>query len=224
MNLAALQTLVAAGESERLEFKKSTGELKGGLETTCAFLNGQGGKVLFGVTKSGRIQGQDISDSTLQDVAREILRLEPPATLTQMRVPVEGAREVLVLETTDRSLAPYTYHGRPYRRIGSTTSLMPQPDYERRLLERGHPQRRWENQIAERYGLKDLDTKELRRAMSDAVAAGRLEAPVTDPLEALKKLKLVEDGRCCKPPWSRLPRSCCPTTRSAACAWRDFAA
>ena len=31
--------------------------------------------------------------------------------------------------------------------------------------------------------------------MSDAVAAGRLEAPVTDPLEALKKLKLVEDGR-----------------------------
>lgn len=195
MNPAALQTLVAEGESERLEFKKSTGELKGGLDTTCAFLNGQGGKVLFGVTKSGRIQGQDIGDSTLQDIAREIMRLEPPATLLQTRVPVEGTREVLVLETTDRSLAPYTYHGRPYRRIGSTTSQMPQLEYQRRLLERGHPQRRWENQIAERYGLKDLDTKEVRRAVADAVAAGRLETPVTNPLEALKKLKLVEDGR-----------------------------
>jgi ATP-dependent DNA helicase RecG len=72
---------------------------------------------------------------------------------------------------------------------------VPQADYERRLLERGHPQRRWENQVAERYQLKDLDAKELGRAMSDAVAAGRLEAPVTDPVEALKKLKLIEDGR-----------------------------
>ncbi len=125
MNLTALQALVAEGESERLEFKKSTGDLKGGMETLCAFLNGQGGKVLFGVTTSGRIQGQDVSDSTLQDIAREILRLEPPATLSQMRVPVQGTREVLVVETTDHSLAPYTYNGRPYRRIGSTTSQMP---------------------------------------------------------------------------------------------------
>jgi len=195
MNLASLQALVAEGESAQLEFKKSTGDLKGGLETTCAFLNGHGGKVLFGVTKGGRILGQDINDHTLQEVAREILRLEPPATLTQTRVPVEGTREVLVLGTTDRSQAPYTFNGRPYRRISSTTSLMPQGEYEQRLLEREHPQRRWENQVAPRYRLKDLDRKEIRRAVSDAVATGRLEAPVTDPIEALRKLKLVEDGR-----------------------------
>jgi ATP-dependent DNA helicase RecG len=194
MNLEQLKRLVAGGESEQLEFKKSTGDLKGGMETLCGFLNGQGGKVLFGVTKGGRIQGQDISDNTLQEVAREILRLEPPATLTQMRVSVEGTREVLVLETTDRSLAPYTFNGRPYRRIGTTTSQMLQAEYERRLLERGHPQRRWENLPAERYGLKDLDLKEVRRAVADAVAAGRLDPPVMGPTEALKKLKLIEDG------------------------------
>jgi hypothetical protein len=34
------------GESEQSEFKKSTGELKGGLETLCALLNGQGGRVM----------------------------------------------------------------------------------------------------------------------------------------------------------------------------------
>jgi ATP-dependent DNA helicase RecG len=156
MNLEQLKHLVAGGESERLEFKKSTGDLKGGLKTLCGFLNGQGGKVLFGVTTSARIDGQEIGDSTLQDVAREILRLEPAVTVSEVRVPVEGTREVLVLETTDRSLAPYTYNGRPYRRIGNTTSQMPQAEYERRLLERGHPQRRWENQVAEHYRLKDL--------------------------------------------------------------------
>jgi ATP-dependent DNA helicase RecG len=124
MNLAALQALVAEGESERLEFKKSTGDLKGGMETLCAFLNGQGGKVLFGVTTSGRIQGQEISDNTLQEVAREIVRLEPPATLVQTRVPVEGAREVLVLETTDRSQAPYIFGGRPYRGAWARCALV----------------------------------------------------------------------------------------------------
>ncbi|MHB1423322.1 MAG: ATP-binding protein [Gemmataceae bacterium] len=194
MNLVQLKRLVSGGESERLEFKKSTGELKEGMQTLCGFLNGQGGKVLFGVTKSGKIQGQDISDNTLQEVAREIVRLEPAATIAQMRVPVEGTREVLMLETTDRSQAPYTYNGRPYRRIGTTTSQMPQAEYERRLLERGHPQRRWENQLAERYRLKDLDMKEVRHAVADAVAAGRLESPVTNPTEALEKLKLVEHG------------------------------
>jgi ATP-dependent DNA helicase RecG len=194
MNRAQLQRLVAGGESDRLEFKKSTGELKGGLESLCAFLNGRGGKVLIGVTKSGRIQGQQISDSTLQDVAREIVRLEPPATISQVRIQVEGIREVLVLETTDRSLAPYTYNGRPFRRIGTTTSQMPQAEYERRLLERGHPERRWENQPAQRYRLRDLDAKEIRRAVTDAVAAGRLELAVTDPEEALDKLKLI-DGK-----------------------------
>jgi ATP-dependent DNA helicase RecG len=57
MTLAELQNLVAdsKGEWEHLELKKSTCELPGGMETLCAFLNGLGGKVLFGVTNVGRI-------------------------------------------------------------------------------------------------------------------------------------------------------------------------
>jgi ATP-dependent DNA helicase RecG len=195
MNLEQLKRLVAAGESEQLEFKKTTGDLKGGLETLCGFLNARGGRVLFGVTQGGKVQGQDVRDATLQDVAREIVRLEPPATIAQMRVPVAGTHEVLMLETTDRSQAPYTYHGRPYRRIGTTTSVMPQAEYERRLLDRGHPHRRWENRLAERYRLKDLDSQEIRRTLSDAVAVGRLEATVPRAREALEKLKLLEDGQ-----------------------------
>ncbi len=66
MDLTELQALVAQGESEHLAFKKTTGELHGGMETLCALLNGSGGKVLFGVTNSGRIVGQDVSDATLQ--------------------------------------------------------------------------------------------------------------------------------------------------------------
>ena len=50
MNITQLKTLVKKGESETLEFKNSTGSLKAGMQTLCAFLNSdRGGKVIFGV-------------------------------------------------------------------------------------------------------------------------------------------------------------------------------
>lgn len=48
--LAALQTLIARGESDMLELNGST-ELKRAGDTLCAFLNGEGGKVLIGVAR-----------------------------------------------------------------------------------------------------------------------------------------------------------------------------
>jgi ATP-dependent DNA helicase RecG len=191
VNLPELQELVAQRESERLEFKKSTGDLKGGMETLCAFLNGQGGRVLFGVSTAGAIRGQDVTENTLREVANDLVRLEPPAHIVLTRVPVDGTREVLVLETTLRNNAPYTYNGRPYRRIGTNTTLMPQAEYQHRLLERGHAQQRWENQPAVGYTVADLDENEIRRTVTDAVAAGRLESVVTDPTEVLQKLHLL---------------------------------
>lgn len=195
MNLNQMREVVSLGEREDQEFKKSTSDLKGGLETLCGFLNGNGGKVFFGVTAAGKIQGQIVSDDTLRGVAQEITRLEPPATITQNRVSVSETKEVLVLETTDRSQAPYLYRGRPYRRIGTTTSIMPQKEYERRLLERGHSAQRWENQVATRYRLKDLDTKEIRRTVREGIDAGRLESTVTGPTEVLRKLNLVSGNQ-----------------------------
>lgn len=44
-----IAALVAAGESETLEFKKSTGSRGPATKTVCAFLNHRGGHVLFGV-------------------------------------------------------------------------------------------------------------------------------------------------------------------------------
>lgn len=192
MTLDELQALVAEGESERLELKKTTGELRAGMESLCAMLNGNGGQVLFGVTDGGRILGQQVSDRTLRDVAAELAKLEPTAVVNQNRVPISETLDVLILEVIDRSRGPYTYAGRAFRRVGPTTSQMPQPEYERRLLERAHPQQRWENQPAHRHRIADLDEEEILRAVRDAHYAGRLESDVMNPVEALRKLNLVE--------------------------------
>lgn len=44
-------------ESENLEFKKSVGEWKEIVETVTAFSNTSGGRIIVGVSKSGKIVG-----------------------------------------------------------------------------------------------------------------------------------------------------------------------
>lgn len=145
MTLAELQRLIAdsKGEWEHIEFKKTTGELHGGMETLCGFLNGTGGKVLFGVTTAGKVVSQDVGDATFQEVANAIRKLAPPAWIEQARIPVDASKEVLMLEAAQQADGPYTFDGRAYQRIGNTTSRMPQHEYERRLLTRTKNQQRW---------------------------------------------------------------------------------
>jgi ATP-dependent DNA helicase RecG len=51
---------------------------------------------------------------------------------------------------------------------------MPQAKYERRLVERGHAKRRWENLPAEGLALKDLDRKEILRTRELAIQQNRI--------------------------------------------------
>jgi hypothetical protein len=86
--LAALQSLIVKGDSETLELKRSTAELKRAGETRCAFLNGEGGKVLIGVGPDGKLVGQDVADITLRDIAAMLGRFEPPARVEMSCVDV----------------------------------------------------------------------------------------------------------------------------------------
>jgi ATP-dependent DNA helicase RecG len=138
---------------------------------------------------------QEIADSTLQDVANAIRRIEPTAWIDQARIPVAAGREVLVLETTQLSGSPFTYDGRPYQRIGPTTSRMPAAEFERRLLNRSFGRNRWEEQTAEHYSPDDLDTAAIDRVLNAAVFSGRLEKLPSDHSDALDKLNLRVDGR-----------------------------
>lgn len=51
--------------------KKTTGELKDGMHTACAFLNTEGGWLIFGVVpKPLKIIGQEVTDNTQQEIAQ----------------------------------------------------------------------------------------------------------------------------------------------------------
>ena len=59
MTIDDIKALIAADESRTLELKRTTGELKDGMHSACAFLNTDGGWLIFGITPTGlKILGQ----------------------------------------------------------------------------------------------------------------------------------------------------------------------
>lgn len=187
--------LTSSGESETLEFKETTGTRRQATMTVCAFLNGSGGRVLFGVTDAGAVVGQQVGERTVEELSAELRRIDPPAFPTVERVPVDGGREVIVVSTGQGASRPYSYRGAAYRRVGSTTLAMSADEYNRMLFERMHSEQRWENQPASGWSVDDLDVAEIRRTVTEAVRRGRLEEPVSgEPRDLLRGLGLLRDG------------------------------
>ena len=97
MTAERIATTAAAGESETLEFKSTTGARREAARTVCAMLNQRGGQVLFGVTPEGRMAGQHVSERTIEEVGAELARIDPPAFPAIERLPLDGGREIVAV-------------------------------------------------------------------------------------------------------------------------------
>jgi ATP-dependent DNA helicase RecG len=196
MTVAEINELASTGESETIEFKRTTGQRTDGARTVCGMLNGVGGFVLFGVEDDGRIVGQEVTARTLADLVHELRRIDPQPALTPERVPLDNGREVLVVSVPGRTGAAFTYDGRPYLRHGPVTAVMPQDQYRRLLLEGAHPSHRWEILPASGVTLDDLDAAEIDRTVREAVRRLRLDDPGTaDPEHLLRAMQLIRNGQ-----------------------------
>lgn len=195
MTADQIATWAAGGESESLEFKRSTGQRRGAARTVCAMLNHRGGRVLFGVEPDGRVVGQQVGDRTVEEVAQELREIDPPAFPSIDRVPLEGGREVLVVHVSSGSSRPYSYRGQAYRGVGNTNQAMSRGECNRVLLERVHSETRWENRGATGWSVADLDQEEIRRTLEEGIRAGRVEDPGTrEPEAVLRGLGLLTHG------------------------------
>lgn len=134
MALEEILALAAGGESEALEFKRTTGTRRQAAATVCAMLNHRGGHVLFGVTPEGEVVGQQVSDRTIEEVSAEIQRIDPPAFPEIGRVRVAGELEVISVTVNHGSVRPYRHRGTAYRRVGNTTVTMSAEEYNRIAL------------------------------------------------------------------------------------------
>ncbi len=196
MNLAELKRMVK-NESIQTEFKSTTGELRQACQTLCAFLNDQGGWVFLGVKNDGRLIGQMVTDPTRQEIANELRKFEPPVSIEVNYVPIEGEKFVIAMRASAGNHIPYIYDGRPYYRLESSTSVMPQHLYEQLIVKRGQLNHTWEEFLADAYTIEDLDHDEIRKTVKQGVVAKRLpEAALKeDIVNILSRLKLVKNGK-----------------------------
>lgn len=197
MNLDQITTLVRAGESDTLEFKKSTANLARVGETLCGMLNGAGGVVLVGVTDAGEVVGQQVSDRTMQEVAELLRGLDPAGPVRVSRVPIRQACDVIALEAQPVPAdIPYQFRNVVYQRVGPTTSPMPRTTVHQLVLDRSEATRRWETILAPNHTIADLDHEEIRRTVRLGIQAGRLpEDALLDIPDALERLALAENGQ-----------------------------
>ena len=197
MEIQELERWIQRGESDTLEFKKTTSLLDGAAQTLCGFLNGKGGSVLIGVSSDGKLTGQTVTDRTLQEIARALSKFEPHVQIEMNRVPVTRDREVVILTALLRKGdIPHVWDGRPYQRVGSTTSRMPQSVYQTLLMERDQKNHRWETGIAAHYSIEALDKDEIFRTMRIGAETRRLPEYQGDEIESiLDKLGLRKEGR-----------------------------
>ena len=197
-NLDIVKELIAGAESDTVEFKETTGQLERGVETLCAFLNGTGGIVLFGVTDKGKIIGQKVSDRTKRDIAEAIRRIEPFANIEISCIDIPDTDNSIIALSAEeqRYMRPFSYKGRAYQRIESVTSSMPQEIYNQLLMQRGGKYA-WEAIPNSDLKISDLDEHAIMGAVRGGIRCGRLpEATIREDLPTiLEKFNLLHNGK-----------------------------
>ena len=201
MTFDEIKTLIASDESRTLELKKSTGELKDGMHAACAFLNTEGGWLIFGVApKSLKIIGQEVSDTTQREIAQAIAGLEPAVDIRPVYIdtPDYPGHKVIAMHFDGWVWGerPHTFHGCPYMKIESTTKVMPHEIYDERIRAYQPKSFSWEMQRAEGVRLADLNHKHIMGCIRLGVEGGRIPASAlsTSIEETLTKWKLLNNG------------------------------
>ncbi len=197
-SLEIVETLISNSENAQTEFKETTGQLERAMETVCAFLNGFGGTVLFGVTDHGKIIGQTVADKTKREIAEAINRIEPIPLVQVSYIPLENTeKQVIAIHVEDaRMERPFMYKNRAYHRVESVTTAMPQNVYNQLLLFRDGSKYPWAELESPYLSLDDIDENEVLKTVRLGIQCGRLpENTGTDIPSILQKFGLYTNGK-----------------------------
>lgn len=202
MTIKDIETLIHTDETRNLELKKTTGELKDGMKSACAFLNTDGGWLIFGIAPTTlKVVGQDVTENTRREIAQAVTHLEPAldVEVNYVDLPNSNGKQVIVMHFDKWvwSKEPYTYHKCPYYRIESVTKEMPRDMFVERLKAARPHDFAWENQTAESVTLDDMDEERIRNAVRLGIAGGRINASAEGATveTLLGKLKLLNNGK-----------------------------
>lgn len=178
-------------ETEALEFKKSTGELKEAMYSICAILNKhQHGELYFGVRSDGTPIGQVVTEESLREVSQKIKYSIEPKIYPEIRKVVLDGRECIHVKFSGNQI-PYFANGIAKIRVADEDLTMSPEEITNLLLKSGREGNRWENLISNK-SINDVDEELLKKYVSRAHEVGRIAIEYTDKKTVLNQLELSE--------------------------------
>lgn len=175
-------------ETEILEFKKSTSEMKDAVKSIVAILNKHGsGKLIFGVNSKGKVLGLEVSEKTLRDISQKISNSIEPKIFPKVYVKEIENKTCIVVEFSGED-NPYYAFGRAYLRVADEDKQMSANEIEKFILEKNKDSIRWDYEICKEASLRDIDSKRLKWFLKE----GGKEFESIE--RSIKKLKLMKNG------------------------------
>jgi len=167
--------LIDNSESIDIEWKPSLSQINEIIETVSAFANTEGGKVIIGVSKSGRILGVEVGKGTIEHLTNKISQNTDPKIHPRITIRKINGKSTIILEVKESPDHLVLVFGRPFKRVGKSTVKMSKDEYERLILEKHKDKLYFDSQICKGASLKDIYAEKVKRFLEKARFERRLE-------------------------------------------------
>lgn len=178
-------------ETETLEFKKSTGELKEAMNSISAILNKhQQGEIYFGVKPDGTVIGQVVTEESLREVSQKIKNSIEPQIYPEVKKVVMDGRNCIYVKF-EGSQTPYFAFGVAKIRVADEDLTMSPQELADYIRKGDKEENRWENLVSNKF-VDDVDEELLKKYTNQAHDVGRIAIEYTDKRTVLNQLELSE--------------------------------
>ena len=182
-------------ETETIEYKKSTGEMREGMESIASILNKHGhGTLYFGVRNDGEVIGQEASEKTLRAVSQAVgNHIEPKIHPRIEKLMTEDGKPYIKVQFSG-SRQPYSCDGRYRIRSADEDSPMSSAELRQMMIDSAAAEYPWDSWSSGKT-IKDVDEETLRKYVQRGVKVRRIPFEYTDAQDVLTRLGLLcEDG------------------------------
>jgi len=155
-------------ESETLELKCSTSELKEAVISISSMLNKHGcAKLIFGVDDCGKVFGQSVGKKTLREISKAISdHIEPKIYPKIDEKEIEGKSCVEVDVLGDHT--PYFAYGRAYMRTADENRVISAKELEGLFARKNKALLSWDDKPCAGATAKDISRRKLRDFLKKA--------------------------------------------------------
>ena len=179
-------------EDEYTEFKKSTSELREGVESIASILNKHGrGTLYFGVRNDGDVCGQEVSETTLRKVSQAIGNYISPFIYPDITHEKTDEGKDYVKVSFEGNDAPYACDGKYRIRTADEDVLLSPGELRLRFREAENRINPWDGRVSDKT-VADIDEEALKKFVKRGQEEDRIPFAYTTAKEVLDRLGLLE--------------------------------